>query len=274
MSTFNSGVKRVLTLRKYVNGVATNQTKNNVSTDADYIADYTSELDCPANQSPTTQALSVFSCTQAGFTMADANNGDSTAGNGTVSLGTITNISPSTYSAGSATYTATITVPSGYSNAGQSITCTDIAEGTVSATSPGGTTLPQNFTKATLYLQNPGSGYGTLITTGGTYNISGKRQIYVPANTGPFTVSISAQWSVGQGSVSTRAMLRKSDGSAAITLGLPGDPHDVMSSSNSPLNTTTLTGQSLSTGFWEMIIYDHVLSTGTFGSVTMSVTEE
>ena len=44
MSTFNSGQKS-LTLRKYVNGVATNQTKNNVSTDADYIADYT-ELDC------------------------------------------------------------------------------------------------------------------------------------------------------------------------------------------------------------------------------------
>lgn len=274
MSTFNSGVKRVLTLRKYVNGVATNQTKNNVSTDADYIADYTSELDCPANQSPTTQALSTFSCAQAGFTMADANNGDSTAGNGTVSLGTITNISPSTYSSGSATYTATITVPSGYSNAGQSITCTDIAEGAVSGTGPGETTLPQNFTKKTIYLQNPGSGYGTIITSGGTYNISGKLIAYIPPNTGPYTVSISAQWSTGQSTVSARAMMRKSDGSAALTLGLAGDPYDVQASSNSPLNTTTLTGQNLSSGFWEMIVYDHNLGTGTFGSVTMSLIEE
>ena len=61
--------------------------------------------------------------------MANGNANDSTSGQGTVSLGTITNISPSVYGQGTNTYTATITVPSGYSNTGQSITCTDDAFG-------------------------------------------------------------------------------------------------------------------------------------------------
>ena len=84
-----------------------------------------STIDCD----DTATGLVAFTCTDANFVMANGNANDSTSGQGTVSLGTITNISPSVYGQGTNTYTATITVPSGYSNTGQSITCTDDAFG-------------------------------------------------------------------------------------------------------------------------------------------------
>lgn len=43
----NSGVKIIKTLRKYVNGVATEETKDNVITDPDYIPNHASSDDCP-----------------------------------------------------------------------------------------------------------------------------------------------------------------------------------------------------------------------------------
>jgi hypothetical protein len=84
-----------------------------------------STIDC----TDTANALATFTCTDANFNMANGNYGDSTSGQGTVSLGTITSISPTQYSQGTNTYTASITVPSGYSNSGQTISCTDTAFG-------------------------------------------------------------------------------------------------------------------------------------------------
>lgn len=43
----NTGIKNVLTLRKYIDGVPTNETKNNVVGDVDYIAPYEDLTDCP-----------------------------------------------------------------------------------------------------------------------------------------------------------------------------------------------------------------------------------
>lgn len=43
----NTGVKNVLTLRKYVNGVATDEFKANVVGDPDYIAPYEDLVSCP-----------------------------------------------------------------------------------------------------------------------------------------------------------------------------------------------------------------------------------
>ena len=94
------------------------------------------------------------------FTAAIANLqiNDGTVGDtvtGTVDAGTIASISPSVYSQGTATYTATINIPaSGYTNSG-TITATDTATGTfgscgfslsVGAYSSGGTTLTGTFT--------------------------------------------------------------------------------------------------------------------------------
>ena len=50
----NTGIKTVLTLRKYVDGVATSETKANVLGDPDYIAPYEDLVDCPVEGSTTT----------------------------------------------------------------------------------------------------------------------------------------------------------------------------------------------------------------------------
>lgn len=50
----NTGIKNVLTLRKYVNGVATDEVKSNTVGDPDYIAPYEDLLDCPVLITTTT----------------------------------------------------------------------------------------------------------------------------------------------------------------------------------------------------------------------------
>ena len=50
----NTGTKIVLTLRKYVNGQATSETKPNSPVDPDYIAPYVDTTSCPINQTTTT----------------------------------------------------------------------------------------------------------------------------------------------------------------------------------------------------------------------------
>ena len=77
--------------------------------------------------------LPTFTCTDAGYNQPNADVGTSTCKPGqclaTVSAGTITAVTPTSYQSGTNTYTASITVPSGYTNAGQTITCTDTATG-------------------------------------------------------------------------------------------------------------------------------------------------
>jgi len=86
----------------------------------------------------------TFTCTTALFNLSDGTTGD-TIGIGTdatVSLGTLNSVSPATYQSGSTTYTANITVPSGYANAGATITtCTTTASG-VAAPTPSPTPVP------------------------------------------------------------------------------------------------------------------------------------
>lgn len=63
----NTGTKVVLTLRKYVNGEATNETKVNSPSDPDYIAPYQDLVDCPigGEQTTTTTAATTTSTTAA-----------------------------------------------------------------------------------------------------------------------------------------------------------------------------------------------------------------
>ena len=73
----------------------------------------------------------ILTCPIAGLSIDDGTVGDTVTG--TVSVGTIASISPSTYTSGSATYTAVINIPaSGYSNSG-TINCTDTAIGTAAS---------------------------------------------------------------------------------------------------------------------------------------------
>lgn len=79
--------------------------------------------------------LSAFTCTDAGFSVSDGSTGDSVSA--TVLSGSISgSVSPDTYQSGSNTYTATINVPSGYSNSGGTIVCTDTATGSGGGGSP------------------------------------------------------------------------------------------------------------------------------------------
>jgi hypothetical protein len=73
----------------------------------------------------------TFVCGDAGLSVNDGNVGDAVTG--TVVLGTIVSFTPSTYVSGSSSYTATITVPSGYSNTGGTIDCPGSATGIIPA---------------------------------------------------------------------------------------------------------------------------------------------
>ena len=61
----NTGTKTVLTLRKYVNGVATDEIKSNLPGDLDYIAPYEDLIDCPVGIEPTTTTSTTTTTTQA-----------------------------------------------------------------------------------------------------------------------------------------------------------------------------------------------------------------
>jgi hypothetical protein len=95
-------------------------------------------------------SLPVFTCSDASFAVADGATGNTIGINtdATVSAGTLNSVSPTTYQSGSATYTANITIPAGYQNAGGTITtCTDTATGT--AATPTYTCSDAGYTQPT-----------------------------------------------------------------------------------------------------------------------------
>lgn len=61
----NTGIKTVLTLRKYVNGIATDEIKTNSPSDPDYIAPYEDLVDCPIGSEPTTTTSTTTTTTAA-----------------------------------------------------------------------------------------------------------------------------------------------------------------------------------------------------------------
>lgn len=108
-----------------------------------------STISCSASAGATAGG---FACPNANLQIADGTVGATVSG--TVSLGTIASYSPTTYTAGTQTYTAVINIPSGYSNSG-TISCTDTAVGSTascaftltsgSSYSSGNYTLQGNF---------------------------------------------------------------------------------------------------------------------------------
>lgn len=90
----------------------------------------TTQAPATTTQAPaTTQApLPTFTASNINLQVANGTEGQAisyTWGN----TGTLVSVNPTVYSEGSATYTATVTVPSGYSNAGATVTDTDTATG-------------------------------------------------------------------------------------------------------------------------------------------------
>jgi len=73
-----------------------------------------------------------FTCLIANFQVANGTTDDPVSA--TVDAGTLVSVSPANYVDGSATYTATITIPPGYQNPGGQLTvCTDTATGTTAS---------------------------------------------------------------------------------------------------------------------------------------------
>lgn len=69
----NTGIKNVLTLRKYVNGVATNITKPNTIGMPDYIAPYQDLVSCPLpDPNPTTTTTTASPATTTTTTIANS----------------------------------------------------------------------------------------------------------------------------------------------------------------------------------------------------------
>ena len=89
-----------------------------------------STINCTSKLNKEATTLPVGSCPNFGLSVSNGLVGDPVVA--TVTSGTIqsNSISPGVYQTGTATYTATIVVPSGYSNANATINCTDTAEGT------------------------------------------------------------------------------------------------------------------------------------------------
>jgi len=145
-------------------------------------------------------SLPVFECSNAGFAVSDGTTGDTISINtdATVNEGTLNSVSPTAYQSGSATYTANITIPAGYQNAGGTITiCSDTATGTAAtptyscsnttytqangitgnATAPGATFSDSNITTYSISPSTYTSGsatYTATITVPAGYTNSGQ----------------------------------------------------------------------------------------------------
>jgi hypothetical protein len=59
---YTTGTKTVLTLRKYIDGQPTDETKANVSSDPDYIPPYVDTVDCPIVEITTTTTTASSNC--------------------------------------------------------------------------------------------------------------------------------------------------------------------------------------------------------------------
>jgi len=122
---------------------------------------YTLTITVPAGYSNTGQTLQctdtatgttlpVFTCDIANFQITSPGF-INTAVQATVSAGTLNSVSPSVYQRGVYTYTADITIPSGYQNAGTSISpaCTITAEGVIKPSDSNSITISSTNTSTT-----------------------------------------------------------------------------------------------------------------------------
>ena len=95
----------------------------------------TTSTSTTSTSTTTTTTLATFTCEDVILNVSDGILNETV--NATVNVGTIASITPSTYQIGSSIYTVGITVPSGYSNSGQIVQCTDTAIGEEGASAEG-----------------------------------------------------------------------------------------------------------------------------------------
>ena len=142
----NTGYKKVLTLRKYINGVSTDDTKVNDKDSEDYVEPIWDPTFCTGQGGQVQTTKPTFTCADANFTIPSGTFGSSTVGLGSVSAGTLRTVLPTEYQLGNFTYRAQIDVPDGYQNSGKVITCESAAIGTTSAQEAVGTLIAVHLT--------------------------------------------------------------------------------------------------------------------------------
>jgi len=99
-------------------------------------SDFPDEGDPPSDPDPEAPDAILFTCNEANFQVSNGTVGTTIViGSDATSNGILNSVSPSTYQSGTTTYTANITVPATYSNAGETLTiCTDTATGSPAVT--------------------------------------------------------------------------------------------------------------------------------------------
>lgn len=120
----------------YENAGYTLTSCTNTATGQPQPSDFPDEGDPPPDPDPDDPNPVLFTCNEANFQVSDGTEGTTIIiGSDATSAGILNSVSPSTYQSGSATYTANITVPATYSNAGETLTtCTDTATGSPATT--------------------------------------------------------------------------------------------------------------------------------------------
>ena len=111
----------------------------------------TTSTSTTSTSTTSTTTLATFTCEDVILNVSDGILNETV--NATVNVGTIASITPTTYQIGSSVYTVGITVPSGYSNSGQIIECTDTAigeEGAAPTTTTTTTEAPTTTTTTTI----------------------------------------------------------------------------------------------------------------------------
>ena len=165
-----------------------------------------------------------FTCSTAGLTVDDGTIGDAVTYS--VSSGTVASIDPSTYASGTQSYTADITVPAvdpngdAYSNAGQTIQCSDNATGTAAPTYTTTWNLTDNFTGAVLDNVSTGTTpIGALVSSADPSGTTQSKDLYIVKETGyqPFSSVNDVTVSVASGTV-TNPVLGQGGSYVKVTL--------------------------------------------------------
>ena len=191
----------------------------------------------------------TFGCANAGLSVNSGTVGGTVTGS--VTSGTIVSYSPSTYLAGTHSYTATITAPSGFDNTGSNITCSASAGATSST-----------FTCTTANLQIPNGTTGANVT--GTVS-AGSIASISPSTYTNGTVTYTATINIGSG-YSNSGTLTCTDtatgsfGSCGLSLGV--------TTYNNSAGTTVLTGTFSGTDYGNSDAIALTVSSGTISPTT------
>jgi len=191
----------------------------------------------------------TFGCANAGLSVNSGNVGGTVTGS--VTSGTIVSYSPSTYLAGTHSYTATITAPSGFDNTGSNITCSASAGATSST-----------FTCTTANLQIPNGTTGATVT--GTVS-AGSIASISPSTYTNGTVTYTATINIGSG-YSNSGTLTCTD-TATGSFGSCGLSLGVTTYDNSA-GTTVLTGTFSGTDYGNSDAIALTVSSGTISPTT------